>query len=186
MSLPSVVAISGSLNAPSRTRSLVNHIVAAVARSRAVTTQTYDLVEIGPKIALLTGRAGIGSEAAAIYDGIESADLLIVGSPIYKASYSGLLKHLLDLVHPDALRGVPVILSATGGSDRHALALEHQFRPLFGFFNAVTLGTTVYAVEADIEKTGNIRNPDLAARIDLAAAEALALLASRMPERAAA
>ena len=186
MSLPSVIAISGSLAAPSRTRNLVDHIAAAISRARPVALRTYDLVEIGPQIAPLVGRAGIGVEAAAIYDAIESADLLIVGSPIYKASYSGLLKHLFDLVQPNALCGVPVILSATGGSHRHALALEHQFRPLFGFFNAVTVGTTVYAVEADIGKSGKIRNPDLSVRIDRVAGEALGLLATRASPRAAA
>jgi len=186
MSLPSVIALSGSLAAPSRTRRLVDQIAAAIGRARPAALRTYDLADIGPQIAPLTARERISAEVAAIYDAIESADLLIVGSPIYKASYSGLLKHLLDLVQPTALAGVPVVLAATGGTDRHALALDHQFRPLFSFFNALTVPTTVYAVEADIEKTGEIRNPDLGVRIARAVGEALGLLETRALAPAAA
>ena len=45
----------------------------------------------------------------------------------------------------------PVLLAATGGSDRHALILEHQFRPLFGFFQSITLPIGVYANDASFE-----------------------------------
>lgn len=186
MSLPSVVAVSGSLVAPSRTRALVDHVTARIADGCAVDLETYDLAEIGRLIAPLTARKSLPADAARIYEAIESADLLVVGSPIYKASYSGLFKHLFDLVDPTALSGIPVVLVASGGSDRHALALEHQFRPLFGFFNAVTVPTAVYAVEADIEKTGDIRNPLLSARIDRAVAEAVHSLSARRRTRAAA
>lgn len=186
MPSPSVVAVSGSLVAPSRTRALVDHVTTRIAGSCAIDLETYDLTEIGRLIAPITARKGLAAGAARIYDAIEAADLLVVGSPIYKASYSGLFKHLFDLVDPSALSGVPVVLVASGGSDRHALALEHQFRPLFGFFNAVTVPTAVYAVEADMEKTGEIRNPLLNARIDRAVAEALHILSARRRTRAAA
>jgi FMN reductase len=186
MSLPSVVAISGSLAAPSRTRVLVDAITAAIERAHPAAVRTIDLANAGPLIAPLTGRKGIAPEAEAIFNAIETADLLVVGSPIYKASYTGLFKHLFDLIDPKALTGVPVILSATGGSDRHALALDHQFRPLFSFFNALTVPTAVYAVEAEIEKTGEIRNPDVEARAARGAAEALSLFATRTLVRVAA
>ena len=77
------------------------------------------------------------------------ADLLVAASPVYKGSYTGLFKHLLDLLEPGCLAGKPVLLAATGGGDRHALVIEHQLRPLFGFFEAATLGTGIYAAERD-------------------------------------
>ncbi|WP_370462067.1 NAD(P)H-dependent oxidoreductase [Phyllobacterium sp. SYP-B3895] len=65
----------------------------------------------------------------------------MVGTPTYKGSYTGFFKHLIDLLDPLALEGKPILLTATGGSDRHALITEHQLRPHFGFFMAHTLPT---------------------------------------------
>ena len=64
---------------------------------------------------------------------------------------TGALKHLFDLVDHRTFAGKPVALAATGGSLMHGLVTEHQLRPLFGFLNAPTLPTTVYAVESDFD-----------------------------------
>lgn len=48
-----------------------------------------------------------------------------------------------------ALVGKPVVIAATGGGHRHALTVEHQLRPLFAFFCAHTIATSVYAAEAE-------------------------------------
>ncbi len=67
---------------------------------------------------------------------VEAADALIVGTPVYRASFTGLFKHFFDFVEQTALVGyVPVLLAASGGSDRHALVLEHQLRPLFSLLS---------------------------------------------------
>ena len=84
-----------------------------------------------------------------ILERIVASDILVVGSPTYKGSYTGLFKHFFDLVDPTALRGKPVVLTATGGGDRHALIVEHSLRPLFGFFETLTLPTAIYASERD-------------------------------------
>ena len=64
---------------------------------------------------------------------------------------TGALKHLFDLVGHRASAGKPVILAATGGSIMHGLVTEYSTRPLFGFLNALTLPTTIYAVESDFD-----------------------------------
>ena len=76
-----------------------------------------------------------------------SADALVLASPVYKGSYCGLFKHLFDLLDPLSLAGKPVLLGATGGGPRHALVIEHQLRPLLGFFEAQTLATGIYAAD---------------------------------------
>lgn len=144
-----VVVVSGSLQPPSKTRALLDRVVGELAQKRNIETTVIDLAEVGSTIATVTTRKALSPDIEALYRAVEEADLLIVGSPIYKGSYSGLFKHFFDLISPTSLSGVPVVLTGTGGSDRHALALEHQFRPLFGFFNAITLPTTVYAIESD-------------------------------------
>jgi FMN reductase len=57
-------------------------------------------------------------------DAIANATTLVLATPVYRATFSGLLKLVLDQLPPDALRGVPVVLAATAGSDLHFLALD--------------------------------------------------------------
>ena len=119
---------------------------------------------------------------------IESADLLVVASPVYRASYTGLFKHLFDFVEQYALVGTPVLLAATGGSERHGLMIEHQLRPLFGFFEALTVPTGVYASAADFAGDRPVSSP-LVDRLGSAAAQlasAIALTTPRLVADAAA
>ncbi len=166
-----VAAVSGSLQVPSRTRALVDTVVREFANTRTVELTVTDLAEVGHQIAPLTSRRNLPEHIDKHFRAVEQADLLIVGSPIYKASYTGLFKHFFDLFDPLSLNELPVLLTATGGSDRHALALEHQFRPLFGFFNAITLPTAIYAADGDI-KDREVVNPALLDRIKRAVSEA--------------
>lgn len=81
-----------------------------------------------------------------------------------------------DFVEQTALVDVPVLLAASGGSDRHALVLEHQLRPLFSFFQAQTLPIGVYATDRDFTPEYTIQSQQLADRITLAVARALPIL----------
>lgn len=110
-----------------------------------------------------------------LFAAVEQSDLLVVGSPVFKASYTGLFKHFFDLLDPLAIAGKPVVLTATGGSHHHALVLEHHLRPLFGFFRAQTLPTAVYAVEGDFDN-GVLVNEGVKDRIGRAVTEAVRTL----------
>ncbi|MCX7521740.1 FMN reductase [Microbacterium sp. STN6] len=144
-----VVAVSGSLHAPSKTSALVNEILAALSRQVDIEPTLFELSEIGPQFAGALVREELPASVEEVLRAIENADLLVVASPVYRASITGLFKHLFDFVGQYALMGKPVLLAATGGSDRHALIIEHQLRPLFGFFQALTLPLGVYASDAD-------------------------------------
>lgn len=172
----SIVGISGNVTRPSRTSVLVRAIVDALSARTGGTPRQIELVEVAPLLfgALTPDR--LAGEAAEVIRAVEAADVLVVGSPVYRASYTGALKHLFDLVRYDALAGTPVILAATGGSPLHGLMTEHQLRPLFGFFNALTVPTTVYATEADF-RDYRVSNPQIADRIDRAVGEAAHLAA---------
>ena len=80
-----------------------------------------------------------------IINKIIEADALLIGTPMYRGTYTGLLKNVFDLIPNDALIGKPVGLIATGGSDHHYLALEHELKPLLGFFYAHVILGHVYA-----------------------------------------
>lgn len=162
-----VVAISGSLQRPSRTLALTDAIVTALGAARPIDARRIELGEIGSRLAGALTRAQVPADLDALIRAIETADALVVASPVYRASYTGLFKHLFDLVRHDALVDVPVLLAATGGSERHALVIDHQLRPLFSFFQARTLPIGVYASESDFDRY-QIASPALRERIALA------------------
>jgi len=178
MSKPGIVAISGSLSRPSRTFALVSTLLEAIQEREPVDAQLIDLANAAPTLFAASSFDRLSSEGRAIIDDVENADLLVVGTPVYRGSYTGALKHLFDLVRHDRLRGVPVVLAATGGSQMHGLVTEHQLRPLFGFFAALSLPTTVYATESDFRNFVLVSDP-IRQRVASAAEEAVRALLSR-------
>lgn len=169
MSAPKIVGISGSVRRPSRTTALVQNILDGLDDRGAV--HLLELVDEAPHLfSALTG-ATLSGRAAAVVELVQSADLLVVGSPVYRASYTGALKHLFDLVDYRALQGAPVVLAATGGTPLHGLMIEHQLRPLFGFFGARTIPTSVYALDTDFDDY-ELANEQVQARVNRAVAEA--------------
>lgn len=162
-----IIGFSGNPDRPSKTRALVQTAVAAAASRFDAIGAVFDLSDFGPSFPLARRASDLEGPGRAALEVILSADALVVGSPVYKGSYTGLFKHLIDLIDPEALRGKPVLLTATGGGDRHALMVEHQLRPLFGFFEAQTLPTALYASDRDFSD-GVPTAPALLDRLDRA------------------
>lgn len=171
MSRLKVVVVNGSPTRPSRTRALAEAVLAEIQREVAIDSDIVDLADIGTALGAHLFRNALPAPLEEALRSIEGADLLLVASPVYKGSYPGLFKHVFDLVAPEALTGKPVLLVATGGGDKHALVIEHQLRPLFGFFRAQTLPTGVYGAEADL-KDYTVSSEALASRVVDAALEA--------------
>jgi FMN reductase len=178
-----IAVVSAGLGAPSATRVLADQLAAATVAELgpATVVEVVELREHAHALVdnLLTGFAGPPLQAA--LDTIVEADAVIAVTPIFTASYSALFKALFDVLPADALAGRPVLLAATGGTERHSLALEHQLRPLFGYLRAHTVPTAVYAATADFGAAGGDRH-GLAERIARAAAE-LATLVRALPRR---
>lgn len=175
-----VVAVSGGLQRPSRTLTLVEALVDALGEQASIDVRLIELGSVGPKLAGALYPSQLPDEVKADIAAIESADFLVVASPVYRASFTGLFKHLFDFVDHNALIDVPVLLAATGGSDRHALVIDHQLRPLFSFFQSHTLPIGVYGSEAEFENY-RVTSPALQARIDLAVERARPFLRPRRP-----
>lgn len=180
-----IVAVSGGLQRPSRTLALVEQLLEGL--SDALPGAQTRLIELGglvPKFGAVLQRNHLPSEVESVLRDIETADLLLVASPIYRGSYTGLFKHLFDFVHHESLIDVPVLLAATGGSDRHALAIDHQLRPLFSFFQAHTLPIGVYATDKEFDNY-RVTSEALQARIALAVERAVPVLQQRSDRLAA-
>ncbi len=183
MSRPRVVIFCGNLRRPSRSRVLAEALGAEVKRRVPIDLKVYDILDAGPGLGSALARADLPLPAGRIINEIESADALIVGTPVYKGAYTGLFKHLIDFVDPGRLVGKPVALTATGGGLRHALMVEHALRPLFGFFAALTVPTAVYASEADFTASGDghiVTDANILARLADAAEELSRLIPKRM------
>lgn len=181
MALPRVVAFSGNTHRPSKTRTLVEAIAASASTRGPLDIRRFDIVDAGTGLGSAWARDALPLPARRVIEAIENADALIVGTPVYKGAYSGLFKHLFDLVDPQALANKPVILAATGGGLRHALVVEHSLRPLFGFFGALSLPTAIYACDADF-RDGELTDEGVRQRISAAAAELAGILgAERRP-----
>jgi len=109
---------------------------------------------------------------------VTGADGLIVVTPVFAASYSGLFKSFFDVVEEDALADMPVLLAATGGTERHSLVLEHQMRPLFAYLRTVVVPTSVFAASIDWGENDK-REGTLQRRVERAAAELARLVVDR-------
>jgi FMN reductase len=178
-----VVGVSGSLKAPSRTIALVEELVAALGEQLPIESRIIKVNELGPSFAGALNRTELPAEVEDALQAIETADVLVVASPVYRASFTGLFKHLFDFVDQYALVDVPVLLAATGGSERHALIIEHQFRPLFSFFQALTLPVGIYAHDSDFTDY-KITSDLLRARIEKAVGKAVPVIRSNEAEKA--
>ena len=171
-----IVAVSGGLNTPSKTEALVQEILNELGEATPINVHFIKFSEIGHLLGGAIYRNQLPQRVQDDLAKVEAADALIVGTPVYRASFTGLFKHFFDFVEQTALVDVPVLLAASGGSDRHALVLEHQLRPLFSFFQAQTLPSGVSATERAVTPEYTIKSELLRDRITLAVARALPIL----------
>lgn len=176
MSSKFVLGISGNLTRPSKTRGFVDHIGGQVAKKIGASSATFDIQDLGPSFAHSKRLGDLDPSARNIVEQFSSAAVLVVGSPTFKGSYTGLFKHFFDLLEPSSLKGKPIILAATGGGERHSLVVEHQLRPLFGFFEALTIPTGIYASDRDFAD-GVIISEAIRKRTEQAIFEACRLVA---------
>jgi FMN reductase len=177
-----VVAVSGTLSTPSKTDALVDAVLDELALVLPIERHVIRVSELGPLFAGALTRDQLDERVEHELRAVEGADLLIAASPVYRASFTGLFKHFFDFVEQYALVDVPVLLAATGGSERHALILEHSLRPLFGFFQALTLPLGVYAHASDFTDR-RVTAPLLQERIRAAIARGLPLIRSSVDEK---
>jgi FMN reductase len=165
----SIVGLSGSPSAGSKSRRLLEDVLGALGESGAATT-LIDLAAL-PADALLGRRAS--AEVQQVLASVASADVVAVSTPVYRATYSGLLKVFCDLFAPGALGGKVAIPIATGGGPAHALCVDHGLRPLLASIGAVVVAAGIYGTDAEF--ADGVPNASLAGRVRMAADEALAL-----------
>ena len=143
----SVVVVSSGDSIASKTRTLAS---AALDLGRPLIPDgeglLIDLIDL-PADALLGRRSDPAVEQAVA--AASSASVLVLASPIYRATFNGTLKAFLDRFPTDALARTAVVLVATAGTPAHYLSLDTGGRSVVASLGGWTVPTVVYAVGAD-------------------------------------
>lgn len=153
--MTTVALVVGGLREPSSTRLLADRLAAAVEAERPdVDFVVIDLRKYGRAIMdmMLTGFAS--PELQEAFDQVSNADGVIAVSPAFNASFSGLFKSFFDVLPEGSLEDMPVLIGATGGTERHSLVLDHAMRPMFSYLHAMVAPTAVYAATDDFGGAG--------------------------------
>jgi len=170
-----VVVISAGVSDASSSTLLASQIASTITRTEP--QASIQVVELRPLAHDVIDASVTGFTSARlqhVHDLLAEAHGVVVVSPIFQASYTGLFKAFFDALEPDVLTGKVVLLAATGGTARHSLAIDHAMRPLFGYLQAVAVPTGVFASPHDWGSQGA---GALATRVERAVAEMLSLLA---------
>ncbi|MCU1537295.1 MAG: NADPH-dependent reductase [Humibacillus sp.] len=177
-----LAVISAGISQPSSTRLLADRLTTAAVRALGpdVVVETVEVRDVAHDLtnAVLTGFAS--AELQVRLDAIAEADAVIVVTPVYAASFSGLFKMLVDVLPEGALRDTPVLLGATGGSARHSLVIDHALRPLFAHLGALVSPVAVFAASED---WGSTEAGRLGERIARAGTALAGLVLGRAPAR---
>jgi len=165
-----LLGLSGGPTSSSKTLIAVKKALEFAKRyDNTVVTEVVNISEYKVQFCDARDPALYEGDTKLLIDKIVAADALIVGTPMYRGTYTGILKNMFDLIPNDALLGKPVGLIATGGSDHHYLAIEHELKPIMGFFHAHVLPGGVYAnnqhySDKDLVDTGILEQLDQLAK----------------------
>jgi len=162
----SVLLIGGSPAVPSSTGRLLDHVGQKLSTQGhwRSTLQVRDL----PARALLHGDTSDLAIKRALA-AVAAADAIVIATPVYKASFTGILKAFLDLLPQDGLAGKLVLPLATGGSQSHMLALDYALRPVLHALEARQVLASVYATSQQLtwsDDGGLTLDPAVAWRLD--------------------
>ena len=173
-----VIGVAGNLSRPSKTRALVELLVDRIAAAHGRTGRVFDPIDFGPSLGAASRATELPDAGRGLLEAIIAADVLVVASPVYKGSYTGLFKHLFDLIDADALdrqagaarryrrRGPP------RSGDRASAPAALRLLP------GGVLPSAVYATERDFAD-GLPRFADALERLDRAVAQFASLLRGR-------
>src|SRR6516225_6914628 len=172
-----LVVVSAGTSDPSSTRLLADQTVQRVAalasgRGHRVTVSVIELREISADISTALTSQLVTPRLRKAIDALAAADGVIAAAPVYKAAASGLFTSFFHVLDNDLLIGKPAVLGATAGTQRHALVVDDQMRPLFAFLRTLPVPTSLFAAPEDWGDEA------LGSRIDRAAIELLLLMES--------
>jgi FMN reductase len=145
-----LLAIVGSVTPPGRLLNATRWLLDSASASR--TDVEVELINLGDKkIAFADGRPPeqYNDDTAAIIGSVRAADGVIFASPVYRGSFTGALKNLLDHLPLESLAAKPIGIVAMGATPHHFLGVDWHLRDVLAWFGALVVPTSVYLVSAD-------------------------------------
>jgi FMN reductase len=165
-----LLAVVGAVTPPGRLDAAVRFAGDRAAEQAEVSASVLSLGE--HRVSFADGRPldRYPDDTARVVGAIAAADAVLLASPVYRASFTGALKNLLDLTPVEALRGKPVGIVAMGATLHHYLGVDWQLRAVLAWFGALVVPTSVY-LESSHFQDGKLTDPAARAALgDLVAA----------------
>jgi FMN reductase len=150
--MPTLLVLSGSPSPTSRTARLGGHLARRLSLD-GFDVEHLDLRGLPPDALLEADTAH--PEVRRALDRVAAANGVVVATPVYKASYTGLLKAFLDLLPQDGLAGKTVLPLATGGTIAHVLSIDYALRPVLSALSARHVVGGVFLLDRSIEALGD-------------------------------
>ncbi len=140
-----IVGVLGSVTPPGRLLKAVEWAVQA-AREADTSVEARVLNLADHRVSFADGRPldQFGDDTAAVVQTVVDADAVIFASPVYRATFTGALKNLLDLVPVEGLMGKPCGIIAMGATEHHYLGVDWHLRAVLAWFGALTAPSSVY------------------------------------------
>lgn len=162
-----LLMVVGAATPPGRLAAAIDY--AAEAARTEDTGVAVDILNLADAaIEICDGRAldTYGKTTRQAVARISGAGAVLIAAPVYRASFPGVLKNLLDIAPVESLHNKPVGILAIGGSAHHYLAVDTQLRAVLAWFGALVAPTSVYITGSDF-KDGRLASEG--ARADLTA-----------------
>ena len=173
--MPTLLGIHGSVTSPGRLhQALESALAAAAAHDSSITTE---LLHLGDhRISFADGRPpeAYGDDTEKVLEQVTSADLYIIATPIFRASFTGALKNLLDHIPVEAMMGKACGLISMGATDHHYLTVDTQLRPVLAWFGAHLVPGQVYLQSAHFQD-GKLADPKAIAGLETLGRSVIAL-----------
>ena len=173
--MPTLLGIHGSATRPGRLYQALQLALASV--SDLSDPVTVGLLHLGGhRISFADGRplADYSDDTETVVQQVIAADMYLIATPVFRASFTASLKNLLDLVPVEGLMGKVCGLIAMGATDHHYLAIDSQLRPVLAWFGAHLVPGIVYLQSRQFQE-GKLADPEAVAALETLAKATVAM-----------
>ena len=173
--MPTLLGIHGTVTNPGRLhQALESALAAAAAHDSSITTEFLHLGD--HQISFADGRPpeAYGDDTEKVLEQVTSADMYIIATPIFRASFTGALKNLLDHIPVEGMMGKACGLIGMGATDHHYLTVDTQLRPVLAWFGAHLVPGQVY-LKSQHFQDGKLAEPKAIAGLETLGRSVIAL-----------
>ena len=169
-----LLAIHGTVTRPGR---LYQAVEAALSGLDGQDSPAVDTLHLGDhRISFADGRplSGYDDDTQAVVERVIAADMYLIATPVFRASFTGALKNLLDHVPVEGMQGKSCGLIGMGATDHHYLSIDAQLRPVMAWFGAHVVPGMVYLQSRHFQD-GQLTDPQAIADLQTLSRSVVAL-----------